>query len=181
MKPEAPPKTALRHHLLAFTLAMAGGVLGIIGAGVQEFRSGGFLLLPFVGGPIIEEVAKPIGVYALLARWPQAMRSQLYTAVLAAIGGLAFGLIEAVVYVTVYVSEPSDWFVVYRFTAPLALHVVASFIVGLGINQRLLDWALGRGPLPKASRNLYMAAITLHAAFNVTATALAIAGVLDVD
>ncbi|MBI2912968.1 MAG: PrsW family intramembrane metalloprotease [Chloroflexi bacterium] len=179
--PQAPTKTSARHHLLAFALAMAGGVLGIIGAGVGEFRSGGFLLLPFVGGPIIEEVAKPVGVYALLARWPHVLRSQLFSAVLAAAGGLSFGLIEAVADVTVYVSEPPDWFVVYRFTAPLALHVVASFIVGLGLNQGLLDWARGRGHLPKASRNLYIAAIALHAAFNIAATALAIAGYLDVD
>jgi len=178
-----PPSSANNplRHLLAFSLAVLGGALGIVGALIQEFRSGGGLLLPFVGAPIIEEALKPIGVYILLLRWPYVLRRQLYTAVLAALAGLSFGVIEALGYVTLYVSDPPGWFVLYRFTIPLLLHTTASFIVGLGINQRLLDWARGRSPLPKASRNFFLAAVILHGLFNAVATALALAGVLDVE
>ena len=140
-------------------------------------RSGAFLLLPLVGAPIIEELVKPFGVYLLLARWPRLLRGRLHTALLAALAGLSFGLIEALVYVTVYVPDPPDWFVTYRFSVPLVMHATASFIVGLGINRGLLDWA-GRGaPLPKSTRNFYLAGIGLHAVFNTTAIALTIAGV----
>ena len=165
--------------LLAVAVALLGGVLGILGALVQEFRAGGFLLLPFLGAPIIEELVKPSGVYLLLARWPRLLRGQLHTALLAAAAGLSFGVIEAVVYVTLYVPDPPSWFVTYRFTVPLFLHATASFIVGLGINQGLLGWASGGSPLPKASRNFYLAGIGLHAVFNTTVMALAIAGVFD--
>jgi hypothetical protein len=99
---------------------------------------------------------------------------------LAALAGLSFGVIEAIVYVSVYVSDPPDWFVTYRFTLPLLLHATASFIVGLGINRGLLDWARGGLPLPRATRNFYIAGISLHAAFNTVATALVLSGVFDV-
>lgn len=176
----ARPRTALgalAGHLLAVVVAVLGGVFGIFGAFVQEAQTGGFLLLPVLGAPIIEEMVKPAGVYLLLARWPGLLRGRLHTAVLAGLAGLSFGLIEALVYVNIYVSDPPDWFVTYRFTLPLALHTMASFIVGLGITRGLLDWAGGRSPLPKSTRNFYIAGIGLHAAFNATALALSLAGV----
>lgn len=166
-------------HLLAAAVALLGGVFGIVGAFVQEVQTGGLLLLPFLGAPIIEELIKPSGVYLLLARWPRLLRGQLHTALLAALAGLSFGVIEAVVYVTLYVPDPPAWFVTYRFTVPLFLHATASFIVGLGINRGLLDWARAGSPLPKATRNFYLAGIGLHATFNTVATALVLAGVFD--
>ena len=174
-------RLSLRHDLLAFSLALLGGALGIVGAFVQELRSGGLLLLPFVGAPIIEELLKPAGVYVLLVRWPYTLRGRLYTASLAAISGLSFGIIEAVVYVTVYVSDAPASFVLYRFTLPLLLHTTTSFIFGLGINQRVLDWASRGLPLPKASRNLFIVAVALHALFNTVATVLWLSGILNVD
>jgi len=175
---EARPPSPLG-HLLAFAIALLGGAFGIIGAFVQEVQTGGLLLLPFLGAPIVEELVKPSGVYLLLARWPRLLRGQLHTALLAAVAGLSFGVIEAVVYVTLYVPDPPAWFVTYRFTVGPVLHATASFIVGLGINRGLLDWARSGSPLPKATRNFYLAGIGLHAAFNTVATALVLAGVFD--
>ena len=168
-------------YLFALLLALLGGAFGIFGAFAQEFRAGGLLLLPFLGAPIIEELVKPSGVYLLLARWPRLLRGQLHTALLAAVAGLSFGVIEAVVYVTLYVPDAPAWFVTYRFTVPLLLHATASFIVGLGINPGLLDWASRGAPLPKATRNFYVAGIGLHAAFNTVAFALVLSDVINVD
>jgi RsiW-degrading membrane proteinase PrsW (M82 family) len=166
-------------YVFAVFISLIGGFLGAFGAVVQELRAGGFILLPILGAPIIEEGLKPTGVYLLLIRWPDLIRSQLFTAVLSALAGLTFGLLEALVYVTLYVHNPPDWFVTYRFTLPLVLHTTGSFIVGLAINQGLLDWAQGRSALPKRNRDLYFTAIALHAIFNTTAVVLAFAGVFD--
>jgi hypothetical protein len=166
-------------YVFAVFVAVAGGVLGILGAVIQELRAGGWLLLPIVGAPVIEEALKPAGVYVLLARWPFVLRSQWFTAFLSALGGLTFGVLEAFAYVTVYADNPPDWFVTYRFTLPLILHTTGSFIVGLAINRSLVDWAQGRTPLPKRSRNLYFTAMALHAIFNTIAVALSITGVFD--
>ena len=166
-------------YVLAFLVALLGGALGIVGAMIQEVRTGGLILLPFVGAPIIEEALKPIGVYISLVRWPRALRGQLFTALLAAAAGVVFGLIESAIYVAVYVSDYPDWYLAFRFSVPIAVHATASYIVGLGIKRGVLDWMQGRGPLPKDSRNYFIGGVGLHALYNVTAVSLVLAGPLD--
>ena len=179
--PPSGPAPAYQ-YFLAFLMAVIGGALGIIGAIFQEFQTTAtYLLLPFLGAPIIEEALKPAGLYLTLLWWPRALNNQLFTAILCGISGLVFGVIESLVYVTVYVEDPSDGFILYRFTVTLALHAIASFVVGLGINERIIDWAAGRSKLPKSSRNFYIAGVAIHAIYNTTAVILSIAGVLDFD
>ncbi len=161
-------------------LALVGGLLGIIGALFQEAQTTlTYVLLPFIGAPLIEEALKPSGIYLALVWWPRALRSQLFTALLCAISGLVFGIIESFVYVTLYVDHPSDEFIVFRFSVPLALHTGCSYLVGLGLNQRVVDWAAGREKLPKASRNYYIAAVVIHGTYNLTAVILSITGLID--
>jgi hypothetical protein len=179
--PAKPAPTGLRYHLLAVALALAGGAFGLFGAFVEELRTGGGLLALVLGAPVIEEALKPCGVYLMTIRWPQVVRNQLYTAFLAALGGLVFGLIECWVYLTLYVPDHTEAFTIYRLTAPLIMHTVGSFIVGLGINRGVVDWAAGRGRLPRRSRNRYLAAVALHGAFNLMAVILYFAGPLNLD
>jgi hypothetical protein len=168
-----------RDHLLALALAAGGGALGILAAGFEEVRSGGFILLPFVVAPMAEEALKPIGVYVLLYRWPHILRGRLYTATLTALSGLSFGAIESAIYVTVYNPGASREFFIYRFSVTLVLHMVASFIAGLGISPRLLAWANRGGSFPRDARYAYAIAIALHSAYNITAVTLSLTGVLD--
>ena len=90
-----------------------------------------------------------------------------------------FGIIESLVYVIVYVDNPSREFIIFRFSVPLGLHATASYLVGLGLNQRILDWAAGRSKLPRASRNYYIAAVVLHGAYNAIAVILSVSGIID--
>jgi RsiW-degrading membrane proteinase PrsW (M82 family) len=174
-------RAPLRQYVLAVLLAFAGGFLGIIGAAVQEVQAGGWLLLPLIGAPIIEEAMKPVGVYIALIRWPAALSSRLFTAALAAVGGFVFGIIEAIVYTEVYVSDPSDRFVLYRFTFPLALHTVASFVYGLGISRGIIDWAAGRSPFPKRTQYFFLVAVLMHAAFNTSVLILDLTSAVDFE
>jgi hypothetical protein len=167
--------------VLAVVLALAGGIFGIVGALVQEVQAGGGVLLVFAGAPIIEEALKPAGIYILLGRWPQAVRGRLHVASLTALSGLCFGLIESFFYVTFYYPDGSSDYVLFRYTVPVAMHVIASFIVGLGLSRSLIDWASGRAPLSKATRNFYLAGVALHAVYNTTAVILSLAGVIDFD
>ncbi len=162
-------------------VALIGGVFGIFGAIIQEFRAGGLFLLPIIGAPIIEEALKPLGVYVLQARWPRLLLGRIHTGILGGLAGLTFGIIEALVYVFIYVGDPSDSFVTYRFTAPLVLHTFCSFLVGLGITRQLISWANGENALPRESRNLYITAVAIHATFNTMAVVLSLAGFLDFD
>lgn len=175
-----PRRPRFYQYPLAVLLAAAGGVLGIIGAGFQE--SFAFSPLPFlIAAPIIEEIAKPAGVYLAMARWPQTVRNQLFIACLAALGGIVFGLLESLIYVTVYAPDLGRSFFIYRFAVNVPLHGGFSFIAGLGITQGLFAWARGERSLPKSSRNMFIAAIFLHALYNGVAVILSLTGVLDFD
>jgi RsiW-degrading membrane proteinase PrsW (M82 family) len=178
-----PPAVAkgsgLRLQVLAVILALLGGLLGAVGAVVQEVQSGGGILLAFVAAPFIEEALKPAGIYLLLIRWPQALRGRWHTALLTGMSGLTFGLIESFVYVKLYFPDHGDDFVLYRFTVPVLVHFIASFIVGMGLSRGLIDWAAGRSKVPTQTRTFFLAAVSLHAVYNITAVVLSLTGILD--
>ena len=153
-------------HLLAMAVALTGGVLGVGGAFLQELRTVD-LFIAFVGGPIIEEFLKPTGVYILLARWPHLLCGRLHTAFLSALGGLAFAVVENVVYLYVYFPDHSLALAVYRYTVNLGVHTLASFMVGLGITRRLLASVKGEVPLLSGSWRYYAAGIIIHSAYNI--------------
>jgi hypothetical protein len=175
----APKPVSWRTHARVIFLALFGGVLGIVGSVFGEIRSGGFLLLPIVGAPVIEEAFKPIGVYLGLVRWPNALKNRLYVALLCAGAGIVFGLLESTMYVFVYARDHPDWYPYFRYTVPVALHAVASFTVGLGLDRGVVDWVNRGAPLPSRTRRFYIAGVTIHAIYNTTAIILALAGVLD--
>jgi RsiW-degrading membrane proteinase PrsW (M82 family) len=167
-------------HVFAVLVAMIGSLLGIIGVIFEELRAN-LLLGPFVAAPIIEEALKPAGVLLLLLRWPHALVGRLHAALLAALGGLCFALVESYVYVTWYFPDEGPDYVLFRFTVPVLMHTLASFLVGLGLTRGVIDWAAGRAPFPKRTRNYYFAAVALHAIYNVAVAILAITGELRFD
>lgn len=170
-------------HVAIVLIAIAGGFLGILGSLVSEVqRGGGFVVLPIiVAAPMIEEAMKPAGVYIALIKWPHALRNALHIAILCALGGLVFGLIESWVYVNVYVENPTDSFIRFRYTVPVAMHVIASFVYGLGLNRSIIDWANGRGRIDRSTRRAYITAAVIHGSYNFMAIVLSVAGVLDFD
>ena len=171
-----------RWHILAPLIALCGGVFGILGAAYTELKYGSFLIA-FVGAPIIEEALKPSGVYLLLAKWPKALRNQHYTAFLAALGGIAFALIENVVYLYVYYprlspnhAEPSAILVLWRYTVCVGIHAVCSFIFGLGINQKLLASVKGEIGFLSCGKRFFFTAIGLHSLYNIVVCLLELTG-----
>ena len=175
--PSPARRITFRYQLLAISLAVAGGFLGVGGALFEELRAGG---LGFIAAAPIEEALKPAGIYILLVRWPFVLRDRRYTAVLSGLSGLTFGIIEACVYVFIYFPEGSEAFVLYRFTLPLLMHTLGSGIVGWGLDRRLIEWANGTTAFPRRTRNLFIAAMALHGAFNLTAVVLTVTGVVRV-
>ena len=131
--------------------------------------SEGSLLVAFVAAPMIEEVMKPSGVYVLLVRRPEVLTSRIYTALLAALGGLSFAIAENILYLQVYFPEHTHALVVFRYTVDLTMHVVTSFILGFGINQKLLASVRGEIPLLKYNRKFFFTPMIIHSLFNIMA------------
>ena len=123
-------RAGIRGHIFAVSIALIGGLLGIVGAMIQELRAGGFLLLPFLGAPIIEEGLKPLGVYILLIRWPHLLRGRLYTALLAALAGLTFGTSRSTYPALRTPSSSIDSRCLCSFTRPAAFLSASALIRG---------------------------------------------------
>ena len=168
---EIKAKTPLKWYIFGPLIALTGGLFGILAAGYQN--SGyGLLVAAFVIAPILEESVKPCGVYWLYARRPQALPGRMYTACLSALAGLMFGIIESFVYVGVYYLEYDELeptFVIWRFTVCLLLHTTCSFIVGWGINEKLIAWVRGEVPFLQGNRKFFFTAMAIHSAYNIFA------------
>jgi len=163
---------SFKWRVLAFLIAIGGGVLGVLGAIIQEWSQAS-LLVAFVAAPMIEEVMKPSGVYLLLVRWPQVLTSRLFTALLAALGGLSFAVIENIIYLQFYFPEHTQTLVLFRYSACLATHVVCSFILGFGINQKLLASVRGEIPFLKGNKKFFFIPMIIHSLFNIMAVLVA--------
>lgn len=165
--------------LAALALAASGGVLGILGA-IEAEIAGSSLLLPAVWAPVIEELAKPLGVYIILARWPATLGihgtlgSKLLTAMFACFGGIAFALVESTVYMNVYFRDHTQSDLVFRYTVPVAIHALASFVFGLGICREAFVPRTASGRPPWAQWGFFAAAMGIHSVYNITVTVLGI-------
>lgn len=181
--PDAPGPIhlALAQWAFVVTVALSGGLLGILGAFIQELRASFNVIGLVAAAPIIEEAVKPAAIYYLQARHPHLLRNQFMTACLSGLSGLSFGLLESLVYIYVYVDDPSPSFIIIRLALTPLLHAFFSFIVGWGINQRLIDSANGKVPFLDGSKRYYVTAMALHATYNLTVMILAITGAWRLD
>ena len=161
----------LKWRILGPSVAILGGLFGIFAAG-HENSGYGLYVAAFIVAPIVEESVKPCGVYWLLGRRPLALPSQQYTAFLAALAGLTFGIIESSVYFGLYYHEYGEldqFFVIWRFTICLILHTTCSFIVGWGINKELVAWVRGEVPFLQGNRKFFFTAMAIHSCYNISA------------
>lgn len=162
---------AVKWHIIATFVAIGGGVLGVLGAILQEFFYG-LIFVVFVAGPMIEEAMKPTGVYILYVVRRDTCRGRLYTALLAALGGLSFAIVENLFYLELYYPEHSRALLMFRYTWPLGMHTVTSFIVGFGINDRLFRSVRGEIPFLSGNWVFFITPMVMHSAFNVVMVAI---------
>ena len=162
-----PGPLSRKWRYLGPVIAIVGGSVGLVGAFIQETLHGSFFG-PFVAGPMIEEALKPSGVYFLLAKWPRVLYNRLDTAFLAALGGLTFGILENFVYLNIYFPSHSPELVLFRYTAGLVLHALCSFIVGFGINQRLVDSVKGHIPFLSVNKRFFIIPMVIHGLYNLS-------------
>ena len=162
---------------LAVLVAIGGSFFGIFGVFQAELPVLG-VLAAWLWAPVIEEVFKPTGIYILLVKWPGTLSSRFFTALLSALAGVTFGLLESTVYMTIYFPVHTQEELVFRFTVPVMLHTLTSFIFGLGINEKLLTSFRSGGPFHFSNWVFFLGAILTHSLYNVTVTVLGVLSVI---
>lgn len=155
---------------VACVAALLGGPFAVAGAFFEQFRGGfygGALLVIVLFGPTVEEVMKiAIAAVVIETRCHWFQRAEQIQ--LAAIGAAAmFAAIENVIYLTVYIPNPSASIVAFRWTACVALHVGCTAIASRGL-VRVWRRAITEHRPPRISdgHRMLITAIIVHGAYN---------------
>ena len=98
--------------LLTYLVAMVGGVVGIPAAIIQESQLfSGLWLGAIVIAPLVEEVAKPVGVMFIMEKRFHWLRSGRQVVAMAALGAVAFATLENLMFIHVAHPDPSAAYV----------------------------------------------------------------------
>ena len=119
----------------AIVCALAGGLFAVISS-MFGTSPGGFMgtnlpLLTIVFGPIVEETMKVAAASYVIEVKPYLFqrRTQVY---FSAIGAAAvFAAIENLLYIFVYLQDPSEALILFRWTVCVALHMGCTSIVAI--------------------------------------------------
>lgn len=169
---------SLRVTLWAAALA---GPLAVFGVLIDGLAGAGSLssifqpLLIVVLGPAAEEVMKVAVPLMLLERHPYLFQRGWQLVACGVIGGLAFAAIENVLYLYVYVPDPPEALVTWRWTVCVILHTGCSTIAGFGLRRMWLR--AGRTvtrPKPSDALAYIMLAAVLHGTYNGLALAFSV-------
>lgn len=157
------------------------GPFAIIGAFMGSGSSIGLgaVLLAVSIGPLIEEVLKASGALYLAEQRPWLVPTGWTLPLVTLAAGLVFSVIENVVYLTVYIPDPTPEIVAWRWIAGPLLHGGASLVAGLGVRRM---WTITNrdltAPRLRNAAPYLVAAVALHGLYNLTVTLLEVTGVV---
>ena len=137
----------------------------------------GFCLAIVVFSPTLEEALK-IGLLAIVIETrPYLLRSVWQVRLVALFSALSFAIVENLLYVGVYLDDPSEGLVAWRWTVCTGMHVVATAIAAEGLVRvwRWTDETFERPTLERAYRWLFFA-IFVHGSYNLAAVLLEASG-----
>lgn len=161
-------------------VALVGGVMGVMGTFVQTFNGGLVTALPIGGllsaiiiGPPIEEIMKIAALGMLVETRPFLIRSpsQIVKASLAA--GLGFAVIENLLYLNVYIPNPTITLILWRWLICSTMHIACTMIAGRGV-ARVWERTLREGRPPRMDLALpaFTTAAIIHGSYNAAAIGL---------
>ncbi len=169
-----------RWSAAAIAVVVAGpfAVLGAFIGGTSRFGLG-VLLVVVTLGPLTEEVLKASGALYLAEQRPWLVPAAWVLPVLTLAAGLVFAVIENLVYLNVYIADPTPEITRWRWIAGPLLHGGASFIAGLGVRRMWMITHRDRSaPRLRHAAPYLIGAVVVHGAYNLTVTLLELTGVI---
>lgn len=166
-QPALPAATWLQYTTLV-AVALLGGVAAVLGAIAAQLSAGlGGAVAAVAVAPPVEEVAKVAPVAALMWFRPQLVpKSKAAVVLTAVVSGLVFAAIENLLYLHVYIPDPSMELIAWRQVFGPAIHGGCSLLAGIGLVRTPIKQLLVR------PNRWLVAAIVIHAAYNLTMTML---------
>ncbi len=164
--------SAARSWGATIALAMVAGIWSVVGAilsQVQSNTAGGVLLI-VAFGPVAEEMLKASAALITIEKWPYVFRSPSQILFCCIASALGFAALENLLYLNVYIHEPSPFIAGWRWTVCVALHVGGSTIVSLGLIKIWRQTMASHTP-PRVSLGTpyFIAAAAFHGTYNFIA------------
>ena len=157
-------------------LVLVAGPLAILGTLFNGSSSYLGVLNLTVFGPATEEIMKVAGLLWIVEKQPFRFTSRMQIILCACAGGLAFGVIENLIYLNIYIENPHDSLIYWRWTVCTALHAGCSIVAGLGVMRTWNITMVTREKPRLAHATPYLVtAFILHAAYNSFCLLLSIA------
>jgi RsiW-degrading membrane proteinase PrsW (M82 family) len=169
--------TTLGNLGVTLLAAVLGGPFAILGALISGHPGGwttGPVLYAVLFAPVIEELLKQSGMTFVLEKKPYRAFASWQFVFAAVVSGLAFGVIENLVYMgrfaAVLSREQLAQMAFYRWVMCTPLHVVCAAIASFGLvrawKRQLRE---GRPADLTAALPFFVAAMTVHGLYNVAA------------
>ncbi len=157
--------------------ALIAGPLAVLGA---FFNAAGLgLLVVMVIGPTVEEIGKIAAAIVLVETRPYLVkhRSQIWLMTLGS--AAAFAIIENLIYLNVYIPNPSGIVVAWRWIVCTLLHIGCTVVATQGCLATWIE-CVEQFRRPALSRHItpVVFAIIIHGTYNLTVTALEYTGIL---
>lgn len=151
-------------------VAACAGIWAILGAFLGMQSASSWLVLVVVVAPTAEEVLKVSLPLAVVELRPHLFSSRIQIGIAAASSGLVFAAVENLLYLGVYIAEPSEEIALWRWTVCVALHTGCSLISGLGVARVWAEvWERLAPPRPDLAARYIALAAAIHGAYNALA------------
>ena len=165
--------SGLQTWLTTLGVVLVGGVFAVFGTFATQSVFGGHLIGATVIGPTTEEIMKIALPLWLVEKRPWLYRHHIQILVSTWTSGMAFAAVENLVYLNIYVSNPSAELVIWRWTVCVLLHSGCSVIAGIGLCRIRRQFQRKRQmPALSDGARWILAAIVIHGIYNGIVTLL---------
>ncbi len=165
-------------------LLIGSGVFAIVGSFINESINVGFaasvqFLAIAVFAPVIEEVMKTAIILWAVEQRPYWFKNSTQLMIIGMCSGLVFASIENLLYLFVYIDNPSVFIIVWRWTVCIGMHTIATMIATIGL-IKIWKRVMRTGKFARAEIGapFLFYAILFHGIYNGSMYLLGILGVM---
>lgn len=156
----------------SLVIALGSGLWAVAGAMLGQVQSGSMfgLLVIVVFAPLAEEMLKASAALITIEKWPYVFRSPAQIILCCMAAALGFSVLENLLYLKLYIPDPTATIIWWRWTVCVLLHTSCSTIVSLGL-VRIWRQTMTSGTAPRVSLGTpyIITAATVHGIYNFIA------------
>jgi RsiW-degrading membrane proteinase PrsW (M82 family) len=157
---------------ITLALALGSGLWAVVGAMLSQVQSNsaGSILLIVVFGPLAEEMLKASAALIAIEKWPYVFRSPAQIVFCCIAAAFGFAVLENLLYLRLYISEPTSFVIWWRWTVCLLLHTGCSTIASMGL-VRIWRQTMATETQPRVALGTpyFITAATVHGVYNFIA------------